>query len=300
MTDVLVTGATGFIGRAVVDRLVGDGFDVVAISRRVPHADDGLRWARVDLTDPAATRQLLTEVRPRRILHVAGLAQGRNDVELLWPTLHQNLTASVVVLEAALRSDVERVVMPGSLDEVYVTDPNPCPTSPYSAAKTAAATYGRLIASYGLDVINARIFMGYGDGQAPAKLIPSLIEAHRAGHSPVVNNPARRYDWIHVRDIADGLRFLLDLQPNDDGSMREFDIGTGVLTSIGELEAMVAEIFDRAPAAGRGGGDDPGRVERRADPGPMAALGWTARVLLRDGVRALAAGGSDDSLRSAR
>lgn len=288
MKTVLVTGGTGFIGRHLVRLLLANGVSVVVTSRRPQtNATGRARAVQVDLAIADAASALVAEVQPDAIIHLAGLAYGRNDLSLVRPMFQNNLATSLEVLLAGYEHGVRRIVMAGSLDEVFPGD-DPCPTSPYAASKTATTTYSRLMASHGLDVVNARIFMGYGPGQGADKLIPSLISSHRKGASPALNNPNRMYDWIHVSDIASALSYLAGDVPLPAGEFRQFDIGSGRLVAISQVESIIAKTYGRKPAS-LPGEPDANRVERCADTGPLADLGWTPSVTLEVGLRELVA-----------
>jgi len=285
---VLVTGGTGFIGRHLVRLLLASGVSVVVTSRR-PQANmtEGARAVQVDLSIADAASAVVAEVQPEAIIHLAGLAYGRNDIGLTRPMFQNNLATSLEVLLAGYEHRVRRIVMAGSLDEVFPGD-DPCPTSPYAASKTATTTYSRLMASHGLDVVNARIFMGYGPGQGADKLIPSLIRSHREGAPLALNNPNRMYDWIHVFDIASALKFLAGDVIPPAGEFRQFDIGSGRPVAISQLESIIARSYNRETIS-LSGEPDANRVERCADTKPLADLGWTPSVTLEVGLRELIA-----------
>ena len=242
----LVTGASGFIGPYLVDHLRRSGTELVLASRR-PAPDGGepgVHKVQVNLDDPAWASDVMRRFRPDRIVHLAGLAFGRNDPLLVAPTFAANVKQSVELLEAALAADVNRVVMAGTFEEWDPRD-EAHPNSPYAASKSAVTVYSQLFAGFGLDVVNARIFMCYGPGQHPDKLIPSLAASFLAGEEPDVRMPGRACDWIYVDDAAAGLAVLATHPlPDRDPSagMSQFDVGTGTLTSIGEIARLLLRV----------------------------------------------------------
>jgi nucleoside-diphosphate-sugar epimerase len=278
----LVTGASGFVGRALVRRLSHDGAEVHAVARELPPAAaDGARWHAVDLGDETAARELVERVAPATVFHLASLVTGRRDVDLVLPALRANLLTTVNLLVAAQAAGVERVVVAGSMEEPL---PGEAPSSPYAAAKGAASAYARMFhALYGLPVVTARIFMVYGPGQRDrSKVVPASILAALAGERPRIGSGSRPIDWIYVDDVVDGL-VALAAAPGIAG--RTLDLGSGELATVAEV---VAEICRQCGVDGPELGavaDRPLETIRRADPdATFAACGSRPRVALADGL----------------
>jgi len=279
---ILVTGASGFVGRALLARLTADGFETHAVARALPAADAGdAIWHAVDLGSDEATRELVATVRPARIFHLASLVTGRRDVELVLPTLRANLLSTVHLLLAAERTGVERLVLAGSMEE---PEPGEAPSSPYSAAKAAASGYGRLFhALYGVPVVTARIFMVYGPGQRDrTKLVPASILAALGGERPRISSGGRRVDWIYVDDVVAGLVALAEA-PAAIG--RTLDLGSGELASVREVaEEVCRQCGVDGPEIGALA-DRPLEAPRRADcEATFAACGFRSRMTLAEGI----------------
>ena len=287
---MLVTGASGFIGRAVCERLVLDGVETVGVSRRAPAADAGpierVEWRQVDLVDAEAARRLVAEVQPHVVINLAGLVAGSRDRSFVLPMLQTNLAAAVTLLDAAVESGCcEAFVQAGSLEEIDRRDEPP--SSPYSAAKSAATHYAQLYGQhYGLNCGVARIFMVYGPGhQDNTKLIPSVIHDGLRGVPIQLSSGSRRVDWVYVDDVADA---LLMLASTADLGGKSVDIGSGHLVPI---RGVVTRLWDLLGLDGEPPfGTLPDRaceVERVADVAHTAeTLGFTARVGLDEGLSA--------------
>src|SRR5262245_27681851 len=97
---VLVSGAAGFIGRALVRRLVAEGADVIATAR-VPFATEpaDVAWRVGDIDDPSFVRQLVRDSSADVVFHLAGLVRGARSMDLVQPTVNTNLLASLHMLE---------------------------------------------------------------------------------------------------------------------------------------------------------------------------------------------------------
>ncbi len=159
---------------------------------------------RADLTEPAAAEAVVSAVRPEIAFHLASINIGSRSLDAVEPLFDANLSSTVRLLVAASRAGVGRVVLAGSMDEPREADAVPC--SPYAAAKWASAGYGRMFqALYGLPVVSARIFMGYGPAQADYKVVPYAILALLRGEVPKLTSGTREVDWVYVDDIAGGL-----------------------------------------------------------------------------------------------
>jgi UDP-glucose 4-epimerase len=280
--NVLVTGASGFLGANLVSRLLDAGNEVHAVARRPSAADPrGVRWHAVDLGDAEATERLVRASAPGRIFHLASRVTGRRDLELVLPTFRDNLAATVHLLAAASAAGVERIVLAGSMEE---TPPGEPPGSPYAAAKSAASLYARFFhALYQLPVVIARIFMVYGPGQRdPTKVVPASIRAALAGERPRISSGARPVDWIYVDDVAKGL-VALGAAPDVEG--RTLDLGSGELVTV---RAVVERICELVGGEGPDVGALPDRALEhvvRADPETTrAATGWSPRTSLDEGL----------------
>jgi UDP-glucose 4-epimerase len=229
---VLVTGARGFIGARLCARLSAAGAEVHGTTR----ADAGLApdvvWHRIDLSDAGAVRELLGEVSPDVVYHLASHVSGARDVDAVLPTFDGNLTSTVTLLAAAEQLQVGRIVLAGSMEQPQAVDE--VPASPYAAAKGAAAAYARMFhALYGTPVVVLRLFMVYGPGQRDlTKLVPYAGLAFLNGESPGLTSGTRLVDWVYVDDVVEAFVAALDA-PAVEG--RTIDIGSGVLVSIGDL-----------------------------------------------------------------
>lgn len=278
----LVTGASGFVGAALVRRLVAGGAETHAVARAAPAAPAaGAVWHAADLGDEAAVRALLAGVRPTRVVHLAGLVTGRRDVELVLPALRDNLLAAVHLLLAAHSTGVARLVIAGSMEEPEAEEP---PSSPYAAAKGAASEYARMFhALYGLPVVVARLFMVYGPGQRDrTKVVPASILAALGGERPRIASGSRPVDWIYVDDVVEALATFA-VAPGIDG--RTLDVGSGTLATVREaIEEVCRQCGVDGPEIGAVA-DRARETVRRADPETtFAACGFRPRVPLAEGL----------------
>ncbi len=229
---VLVTGASGFIGSHLCDRLSKNGAEVHAISRTPRHTGTktAIHWWQGKLEDIDTVRNVLSTVKPEVIFHLASHVAGSRSLELVLPTFHSNLVSTVNLLTVATEIGCRRLVLVGSLEEPE-PDHNQVPCSPYAAAKSASSAYGRMFYElYQTPVVIARLFMVYGSGQQDLrKLIPYVTLSLLQGQAPKLSSGQRLVDWIYVDDVVDGL-LVAAQAPNVEGCT--VDLGSGILVPI--------------------------------------------------------------------
>jgi nucleoside-diphosphate-sugar epimerase len=239
---VLVTGASGFIGSHLCRLLAHHGAIIETTSRRSQPVTPGIRRTHVvDLCDIAAVRELVTRARPDYVFHLSAITSASRDLDNALPTLHANLVSTVNLLTCVTQvGSCRRVVLAGSLEEqggVHV------PSSPYAASKHAGTQYARMFnALYGTPTAVARIFMVYGPSQPDRrKLIPYVALSLLRQQAPMLSSGERMVDWIYVQDVAEGLARLA-IAPGVEGTT--VDIGSGVLTSVGEVARQIAALIN--------------------------------------------------------
>ena len=283
--SVLVTGASGFIGRAVLRHLAARGSRVAALSRSEQPAEPGVSWHQWDGTDAARLEDVFGTHDPEVVFHLASVVHGRRDLEHVLPTLQGNLLSAVAVLTAAAKAGNCRVILAGSLEEPVSADPAPVPASPYAASKWAASGYGRMFhALYGVDVAIARIFMVYGPAQPDTnKLIPYVCLSAARGEDPELMSGGRLVDWVFVDDVAEG---LLALGASRVADGRHVDIGTGIQVTTGEIAERICAIAGTGVRPRVGAlPDRPMEQVRVADVAATTALtGWRPRVAVDEGL----------------
>jgi UDP-glucose 4-epimerase len=269
----LVTGAAGFIGSALCQRLVASGTEVHGVSRVTRSPPDGIRWWTADLSTDGAAVGIMREVRPDVVFHLASHVSGDRGLDAVIPTLRDNLVTSVNVMTAAAESGAPRVILAGSMEEPDRDDP--APSSPYAAAKTAASTYARLFDQlYGLPVVNLRVFMVYGPGQRDGtKLVPYVINSLLRGEGPKLSSGRREVDWIFVDDVVAAFVAAAEAEKAPGNTL---DIGSGELVSIRSLVEQIVPLVssDARPVFGALP-DRPGERPRIADVAPSREMiGW--------------------------
>lgn len=239
----LVTGGAGFIGSRLCSRLRSLGADVYATTRASRASVDAqVHWLTADLAELEEIRAAFAAAQPEVVFHLAGHVSGGRTLELVEPTLRDNLISAVNLLTVAQEGSRPRVVLAGSMEEPSFDLPAGTPSSPYAVAKWAASAYSRMFhALYSLPVINLRIFMVYGPGQRDStKLIPYVIRSMLRGDRPRLTSGTRAVDWVYVDDVVDA---FVSAALAEKAEGRTVDIGSGTSVTVREVvERLAARV----------------------------------------------------------
>ncbi|MBW1745732.1 MAG: NAD(P)-dependent oxidoreductase [Deltaproteobacteria bacterium] len=283
---ILVTGASGFIGSHLCRRLRDSGATVHGISRTVQSSNEACsHWGQGDLADIEVVRDLLRTVEPDIVFHLASHVVGARNLALVLPTFNSNLVSTINLLTVATETNIDRIVLIGSLEEPEQSDTYVVPSSPYAASKWAGSGYARMFHElYQTPVTIARLFMVYGPAQQDLrKLIPYVTLSLLRKQPPKLTSGMRQIDWIYVGDVVDGLLAMVQA-PNIKGST--IDLGSGVLVPIRTVVQKLINITDSdvEPALGNVS-DRPMeqvRVANIAD--TYAKIGWKPTTSLDKGL----------------
>ncbi|WP_448658007.1 GDP-L-fucose synthase [Sphingomonas sp. CJ99] len=290
---IFVAGHRGMVGSGIVRRLAREGCEVLVASR-----------AELDLKDQAAVRQWFEAQRPDAVVLAAAKVGGIN-ANNSYPAdfLYDNLMIEANVIEAAFRTEVEKLLFLGSsciypklapqpiVEEALLTGPLEPTNEWYAIAKIAgiklAQAYRR---QHGVDYISAMPTNLYGPGDnydlAGSHVLPALIrkahEAKLAGAPSMTlwgtGTPMR--EFLHVDDMADACVFLLQHYSDEP----HVNVGYGEDITIRDVAALVCEVVGFEGELLLDSTKPDGTPRKLMDSGKLRAMGWEPRIGLREGI----------------
>ncbi|MGH3622561.1 MAG: NAD-dependent epimerase/dehydratase family protein, partial [Sciscionella sp.] len=255
---VLVTGATGFLGRSVAASLCAHGHEVVAFVRRPVDTPVGIETVTGDVRDPAAVARAVAGV--DGVCHLAAVTRVRDsftDPARCWRT---NVVGTLNVLDALSANGKGGRLVLASTAAVYgVTDRQPInedaetvPTSPYGRTKLAADEAAADVARSGaIGAVSLRAFNIAGASAGTAdpdrtRLIPKVlaVQAGLAAELTINGDGSAVRDFVHVADMAEA--FALALDACKPGVWSAYNVGSGRRASVAEVVRIAEKVTGRS------------------------------------------------------
>lgn len=306
MARVLITGGTGFAGSHLIEALTEQGYDDIHTTSHgsvVPEIMAFLpedHFHKVDLTDAEATAQLIEQLQPDHIYHLAAFAFVGKSFEKAPDVFRNNVTLQINVLEAVRQFAPEaRVLIVGSAEEYGISesedelpiDENHAlrPVNPYAVSKITQDLLGYAYAhSFKLNVLRVRPFNHIGERQSEDFVVPAFIsqivkiengeqEALRVGTLETER------DFTDVKDVVRA--YITVMEKGDPKEV--YNIGSGqaismkalldMMLSMSETEVRIEEDPDRMRPS-----DIPIMV---ADNTKIKTLGWEPQITLEETIK---------------
>lgn len=282
---VLVAGATGLIGRALVERLSAS-HAVDAITRRDRTSTANLAWHMVDLAEPAGGWSL-----PDTWDAAIYLAQshGYRDFPAQAPDMTAiNIQAPIALLEASRLRGASRFIL-ASTANVYGVSPHPIdeqgevdPSSFYARTRRAAELLAEPFAAH-LDVTVARMFTIYGPGQRTDTLIASVIDRVSSGRAvQVQGSRGLLLSPLYLSDAVEALTALVE-RPARPG-FTVVNVAGSQAIGVEDLARTIGTVVGREPIIERTPGADPGGWIGNSA-ALRALVNWTPAIDLERGLR---------------
>jgi len=296
--NFLITGAAGFLGAALTNRLAREGHQVRGLddlSTGDPQAlGPDVHFTRGDVNDRPKLWTLLQDV--DCVYHLAARVSVQESV--LYPREYNavNVGGTVSLMEAMRDVGVRRVVLVssgaiyGDQDKQPLKESmTPNPRSPYAVSKLAAEFYVRTIGRlWDIETVSLRVFNAYGPGQhlppSHPPVVPNFLRQALRGSSLVVHGDgSQTRDYVYVDDAISAL-VAASTAPNIDGLV--INVGSGIETPVRDLVQTVLEVTGSA-AEPIYSPNTPGGVSRMCADLTLAAkrLNYAASISLEDGLR---------------
>ena len=273
---ILVTGGAGFIGSHLVDALIERGYKVVVIDNLSTGKKENLnpaffkkskvsakaKFYKVDICSPKVS-EIFAKEKPEIVFHLAAQINVRKSVEDPISDAKTNILGSLNIIKSFIReigvqslehSRNSKFIFASSGGAIYgkvqkIPTPEnylPNPISPYGIAKLTIERYLKFYKeTFGLNFISLRFANVYGPRQDPkgeAGVVSIFIDKILKRERPIIfgsGNQTR--DFVFVEDVVSALLKAIEYQ----GNKEVFNIGTGIETSINELEELISKIIDK-------------------------------------------------------
>lgn len=287
---VVLTGASGYLGRHVMQSLRQRDCDVVVLGRTVPVGFEDVVLIRADLLDAASVEAALKEAQGTHLLHLAWYAEYGK----FWasPLNFRWVEASLRLIETFCGRGGKYVVMAGSCAEYdwadgYLREGSTplAPQTTYGVAKDATRRLATaLCALHGATLAWGHIFFPFGPGEAPQRMIPSLIDVFQGRKAAFGVNASAYRGMLYVPDAAEAFAQLALTE-----STGNFNICSGQPEKIEHVVRTLAQLCGADPEpvlklASVRAGDPPMLVGQNIR---LLATGWKPAFSLEQGLAAM-------------
>lgn len=290
MDRIIVTGASGFIGRYTLAPLVNLGLEVHAVCRsRSPYPVEKVAWHNCDLLDVAAGKALIAAIHPSHLLHLAWYA-----VPGKYWTAVENISwveASLELVTAFIAAGGKRLILGGTAAQYDWShgccneESTPClPSTIYGASKHGLEVVCRAQAnSANISHASARLFSVFGPGEPSERLIPSIIRALVRGEKAKCPQGKEKRDFLYVEDMARALAMLASSTING-----PVNVGSGSAVELREIFDLCGKVTGRTDLL------DMGALPSTQSDVPLLCadakklreqVGWDEKIGIEEGLR---------------
>lgn len=274
---VVVTGATGFIGAALVRHFVRAGEQVVAVGGPRSRCDidsSSVKWLSYD-ENYKVIPQLVAAARPASVIHCANHYSWRHTVSDINNLIDANIRFGSLLLGALAEMPVQFINLSSFFQRQGLTGTQP--NSFYSASKQA---FSDIVQWFGnnsdLQVCDLMLFDTYGPRDKRHRLIPRLLGCAATGSTMDIETPSAELDLCFIDDVISGIADVVVRR-----TIGEWSLRTETYIKVSEVVGHVESISGQSVVSKWG--DTEPRVSSRVD-APPTLTGWSPLVTLRSGI----------------
>ena len=250
--NILVSGASGFLGSHVTEELVKNGFKVVVLKRSATNTwrlDPFMQKIVTYNVDRISICEIFRKEGIDCVFHLAAYYKKYHVYEDIEGMTNSNLAFPTKLIEAAANNEVKLFVNCGSYFEykpsLVPIDENSAriPHNLYSASKLAFENIIDFYTGhYDIKAITLMLFTPYGERDNPSKLIPALITKSLKGETVKLSEGYQKLDFTYAKDIANAFLKTLDSLNQLDQKHEFVNIATGVPHSIRDVVSILQEL----------------------------------------------------------
>ncbi|BBO66726.1 CDP-abequose synthase [Desulfosarcina alkanivorans] len=291
---ILITGATGFVGKHLIPELLKKGYECALLGRKMGRlvSSYGLNATLIEYEPQSfAYVKDVRDFNPRAAIHLAGYLTSNDDRETVEGLLEANIAFSARLCGALEQTDVGLIINTGSFSEYSHGDGSLEPAYFYSATKTAA----RHLVEYfggknGWRVVHVVPYTIYGPGGTGKKVMDYLIDSTLSEKPVDMTDGEQILDFIYIDDLVDFYCKLLENRHVIRPGVSEYHIGTGKGTRIRKLAEIIQNVSGKKANVSWGKrAYRPRDIFHAVAPIESAVkdIGWFPRVDLKEGVERL-------------
>jgi len=296
MKRVLITGATGFVGVNLAEKLIKEGHEVHVVVRsgykswRIEHLLPHLNLHVLDLLDRDRLFTAIAQIKPDWVFHLAAFG-GYSWQDEPIQAINTNYIATVNLLDACLNAGFEVFINTGSCSEYGVKEHAPAegdhidPRSYYAVTKAAATLFCRYAAQrFNRPIFTLRLYSVYGAFEEPPRLIPSVIMKGLKGGYPTLSAPETARDFVYTEDVVSAYLLVARighaLPPGE-----IYNVGSGNQTSIHDVVSVARSVFGQEldPVWGSMPNRQGDSSICVAENLKLRSIGWVPRFSFKDG-----------------
>lgn len=288
---LVVTGATGFVGSRLTQRLVAEGYEVHILVRpnsnmeqlemvkehlHIHFLKDSVEW----LAD------LFRQIRPQAVIHLASYFVSDHQTKDIKELINSNIYFPTQLVEAMTQAGVNRLINTGTSWQHYVNEPYN-PVNLYASTKQAFEDIVRYyVEARALQVIHLKLFDTYGPNDPRTKLF-HLLEKASEGSEPLEMSPGEQLlDLVHIDDVVEAYVLSLARLLSDQVKQAEdYAVTSGKPISLRDFVNVFSKVTDKVLAIHFGGRPYRNREVMLPWSHGHTVPGWEPRISLEEGIR---------------